>query len=422
MKNYLYFEIETNSSDVQIKVEPVFGTIDTSSSGIPLSDDDYIPTKGDKLYFLPGVNIPRVKLKDLTMEYGIKSVRYIEDATHIFACRSTVHKISDHSWYYSMPTELFKQVFESVKEYVDEYYSENVESALEFYKEDVIFISYSSSSEIRNSKLFYGARQIPEVVSSLQYSNSFYKVNDSYKAYFPHVLNIKVYNESKLLKHINGQDAVIIDGAMFEQLSDMFESSDNDNHILAMEIMANSNYLESLLYIEMLFKEHYYQMSNCHTKNHVNFKSLLGYLGKNKNYMSTSIDEIVMSLINKGVLDTDKLNILMANYSDEIYDSGSTTYFKVKTITINEEALKIVNTNYSYQHLEDFVPEGASEATLFQEHEIIDEDIETALLRIERNELKSELIELEESTGVPEEELNINQTEEKNDTSDFEWF
>jgi len=83
--------------------------------------------------------------------------------------------------------------------------------------------------------------------------------------------------------------------------------------------------------------------------------------------------------------------------------------------------------------------------------EISDDDIETALLRIERNELKSELIELEQSENVSgsetnktEEELahelygvdndnievtlrvqpepNNNQIEETDDTDDFEWF
>jgi hypothetical protein len=65
--------------------------------------------------------------------------------------------------------------------------------------------------------------------------------------------------------------------------------------------------------------------------------------------------------------------------------------------------------------------------------EISDEDIEDAFTNIVRDELKSELIALEESdpvseselneiSGTPAEELNTNPTEEKNDTNDFEWF
>jgi hypothetical protein len=65
--------------------------------------------------------------------------------------------------------------------------------------------------------------------------------------------------------------------------------------------------------------------------------------------------------------------------------------------------------------------------------EISDEDIESAFTNIVRDELKSELIELEQSKPVseselneipedPEEELNINPIEEKDATDDFEWF
>ena len=32
----------------------------------------YVPTKGDTIYLLPGVNIPRMKLKDLALNLGIE--------------------------------------------------------------------------------------------------------------------------------------------------------------------------------------------------------------------------------------------------------------------------------------------------------------------------------------------------------------
>jgi hypothetical protein len=392
------------------------------------------------------------------MEHGIKSVRNIDEATHIFAGRSTTHKITSNYWYYRMTIDHFKQMFEIVKQFMDDYYIQNVETALEFYQEDCVYMDYSSSSEIRNEYPFIEARKIEGLVASINNSRTFYAVDDSYRDYFPAVTTLTVYDEAELLKYINGPDAVIIDSVMFEQLSDMFKSSDNDNHILAMEIMANSNYIDSLLYLELLFKEYSGAMYNCHTKKHVNFKSLLGYLNKDS-YMSTNIDDIMKSLIDKGVLDTEKINIIMDNYAHEIEKHGSTDFFKVKTVTVSEETLALLNANYVYNKLEDFVPEGQVEEEVVELHanledlnsipgvagvalgvegvendiEISDEDIETALLRIERNELKSELIELEQSenvseselneiSGTPAEDLNTNQTEEKNDTNDFEWF
>ena len=351
MKNYLFFEIEATASEVIMKVDTTFGTEDNNQSGFTISNDNYVPTKGDKLYFLPGVNIPRVKMKDLTMEHGIKSVRNIDDATHIFAGRSTTHKITSNNWYYRMSTDHFKQMFETVKDKMDMHYVQNVETALEFYQEECVYMDYSSSSEIRNEYPFFEARKIEGLVASINNSRTFYAVDDTYRDYFPAVTTLTIYDEAQLLKYINGPDAVIIDSVMFEQLSDMFKSSDNDNHILAMEIMANSNYIDSLLYLELLFKEHHNQMFNCHTKKHVNFKSLLGYLGKDI-YMNTDIDDIMKSLIDKGVVDTDKIDIIMKKYVHEIESTGGTDYFKVKTITVDEATLALLNKNYVYKNIE----------------------------------------------------------------------
>jgi hypothetical protein len=368
-----------------------------------------------------------------------------------------------------MTTDMFKEMFETVKDKMDIHYVQNVETALEFYQEDCVYMNYSSSSEIRNEDPFLDARtNIKGLVESMKNSMSFYAVDDSYKDYFPAVTTLTIYDEAKLLKYINGSDAVIIDSVMFEQLSDMFKSSDNDNHILAMEIMANSNYIDSLLYLEMLFKEYHNQMYNCHTKKHVNFKSLLGYLNKD-GYMNTNIDDIMTSLIDKGVLDTEKINIIMDNYAHEIERHGDSTFFKVKSVTINPETLALLNTNYVYNTLEDFVPEGQEEdfpelhanledlnsipgvagvalgvEGVENDIEISDEDIESAFTNIVRDELKSELIELEEEKEFPEDESVFTEAEdyalgeiisnlaeesesnnnqkEQDDTDNFEWF
>jgi benzoyl-CoA reductase/2-hydroxyglutaryl-CoA dehydratase subunit BcrC/BadD/HgdB len=99
----------------------------------------------------------------------------------------------------------------------------------------------------------------------------------------------------------------------------------------------------------------------------------------------------------------------------------------------------------------DFIPEGEIQVEIFELHgdlhdlkdpvdeteeiEISDEDIEDAFTRIERNELKSELIAVEEENHAPESELNEKGTEstleenesnnnqiEQTNEDDFEWF
>jgi hypothetical protein len=438
MRRYIILsEVESNASEVMIKVEPLFCMEDRTEDMFPTYLDEYVPTKGDKLYFLPGVNVPRIKLKDLALQHGIRTIRNIDEATHIFAAKNTKDKITSGNWKYSMDLTDFMELMNDPNMYMDDRYRENIREALENYQEDRVLFDYSVYNDIR-----HGDNAALKSHSDNMNSSKWYNAIDDDHADLCHKMaGATVYDEMSILKHINGDDATIIDEAMYEQISQMFESNDNDNHILAMEIMANSNYIESLLFLEMLFKEYSYQISSCHTKNHVNFKSLIGFLKKNKNYLGTDIDDIIKSLIAKDVLTTDKLDILMRRYSDEIGKNGDTNYFKVKTVTISEDLLKQLNTNYIYQHVNDFIPEQSEDnspgvAGVATDIELPNEDIEEAFTRIERNELKSELIALEDEPVFTEaedyalgemisklaEESESNNNQKEQDDTNFDWF
>ena len=427
MKMFLKLEVESYSTEVVFKLEPMFCLDNRNELLLENRINEYLPAKGDKLYFLEGVNVPRIKLKDLALEYGIKTVRDVNDATHLFASKNTQAKICDGNWMYSITTEDFKAICDDVNIHMDIRYRENIREALENYTEDRLLFNYEMTGQIRHGDNDALNNYADKIISSTMY----YGVDSEYVKLSEIISTHNLYDESAILKHINGDDATIIDESMYEQIHQMFESSDTDNHILAMEIMANSNYTESLLYLEMLFKEHSYTMGNCRTRNHVNFKSLVNYLDKNKNYLSTSLDNVVKSLINKGVITKEMMDVLMTRYSDEIAHSGDSAYFKVKTITLDEELLKSLNVNYTYEHVEEFtpivpevqeveevIPVGEAEVPESEfavednfEIELSDEDIEDALTIIERNKLKSELIALEEANPVSESELNTKGTD-----------
>lgn len=454
MKMFLKLGVEAYSTEVVFKLEPMNCLDNRNELLLENRINEYLPTKGDKLYFLEGVNVPRIKLKDLALQYGIKTVRDVNDATHVFASKNTQAKICDGNWFYSITTADFKAICDDTNIHIDDRYRENIREALENYTEDRLLFDYAEAGVIRHGDNVALKEHADKIITS----NMYYSVDSEYVKLSEIISTHNLYDESAILKHINGDDATIIDESMYEQIHQMFESSDKDNHILAMEIMANSNYTESLLYLEMLFKEHSTAISNCHTRNHVNFKSLVNYLGKNKTYLSTSLDTIVRSLIEKQVVTKEMMDVLMTRYSDEIANTGDSTYFKVKTITLNEDLLKSLNVNYTYEHVEEFTPEDAIELIDVQNdsaqvEDIADEDIEDAFTVIERNELKSELIALEAANPVSESELNKNEkisetievaTEadvvhdlygvdndnievtfqkiEKNESDDFDWF
>lgn len=345
-----------------------------------ISNDEYIPKPGDKLYFLPGVNIPRIKLKDLTLKYGIKTVRELKDATVMFGSDNTVSKLSDSRHYYQIPVVIIKEFLELSKDKMDYRDVDKLESALSINNKDYFLGSYAERRLFSDDDYppFRTAIQNPvykyqKELENITYSSWYNVISD------PEDLNlvnkiksstIKLLNEESLLDIINGDDSVVINEEVFENLSQMLSSSDEDNHVLAMEIMANCNYKQSLLHLELLFKEYSYTLSRNHTKNHVNFKSLLSYLGKSTTNMSTNLDDIVQSLINKGVLTTDKLDYIVNNYQEYFKSYGSSAVFKVKTITVSEEILKELNVNYEIDILGEFEPVPVEEPIF----EVIDQE------------------------------------------------
>jgi hypothetical protein len=141
---------------------------------------------------------------------------------------------------------------------------------------------------------------------------------------------------------------------MFNTLSEMFESSDHDNWILAMEIMANCQYRESILYLGLLFYEYGNRIEQMSTKRHINFKSLVNYLGTDISGLSK--DNVVDILIRKNCVTEEYMNILFKKFQDDVYNYGSSVYFKVKTITFSEEVDKLLNKEMTYQTKYDYKP------------------------------------------------------------------
>ena len=422
---YLYldfdYSVENNRlTEVDIKIETT-NYFDPSIDTFNINQNGYTPMKGDKLYFLPGVNIPRIKLKDLATKFGIRTVRDVSEANVIFGSSKTKDKMTGYTWKYKIPTTLVQLFFETYKNDMDDYQFSKIDNALEFYTEEYILTDWSTARNFTDNDLpqWNSYSQQPQYTDyhskSRASSEHVHEVNKDYIHLYDLIKGKEIIDESCLLDQLNGDDAVIIDADMFTQLSTMFNSSDDDNHILAMEIMANSKYKESLLYIEMIFKNHAYTIGQSNTKNHVNFKSLLSYLGKANRYIDTSLDDIMESLISKRVLTKDKVDILLENYGEEIKNRGDSTYFKVQTITVNEDTLSLLNENYNYKVIEDYEPSIVNNL----EEEELDEVIEDELI----NEIVNEPIEIE---IIIEEEKELEVlTESKtgsNESTDIDWF
>ena len=374
MENNEYFKIgiQTNYDhkdvfDISIDLDLILAQgYHDNTPLFAISKDPYTPRPGDKLYFLPGVNIPRIKLKDLTMQYGIKSIREIKDANVIFGSSNTIAKLSNSRCYYQIPVVIIQEFLELSKHKMDSRDIDKLETALAANDKDYFLGSYNERRTFSDADYpFYKlALQNPvykyhKELENISYSSYFNVIDEEDSLILINKLKnstIKILDEESLLDIINGDDSIVISEEVFGNLSQMLSSSDEDNHVLAMEIMSNCNYKQSLMYLEILFKEFSNTFSRNSTKNHVNFKSLLSYLGKTPTSMGTTVDTVVTSLRDKGILSKDKLDYIINKYSDYLGSYGNTPIFKIKTITVNEEILKELNLNYELDVLKEFEP------------------------------------------------------------------
>jgi hypothetical protein len=316
---------------------------------LSLTKTPYVPTKGDKIYFLPNVNVPRVKFKNVCVEHNVKNVRDFTQATVFFGSKKSLNEITNTHWLYKCPTKYFVELFELNKSRMDQYDVEKTETALEYYTEEFVAL---------DSNLMQIINEEESIITDddFGYSENLITVKEEYQDLYNHIKDKVILDEASVINVLNGEDATEIDVNMYNHLCQMFDSSDTDNHVLAMEIMANSKYVESLVYLELLFYKYYGKIHERHTKNHVNFKSLVSYLGKDKNYMSTDIDAIAKSLIDKDQFTTDKIDIVMSYLSQDISVRGNSKYFAVKTVTVHPDFAHVLNKNYTYEIQADYVP------------------------------------------------------------------
>lgn len=336
MTKYLYLGIAQYTMS-SITFDKLAWCIATKENKINLSSipivKDYKIDVGEKLYFLPGVSIPRIKLKDLYKDQKAKTVRDITDATKIICGRRTMDTITDDNWLYAISVEKTKQLIDTCykSDMLSTTMYESMMDMFSIYTEDVVLGDWAFIKSF--------AIMIDSNVNHESHRYSFIK--HDYTDLYEDIKNVTLYDEECLISIVNSNNSTIIDEAMYESLEQMFCSNDLDNHVLAMEIMANSNYDDSLLYLCWLFRDHHYAIYQQKTRNHVNFKALCSYMGfSSPSYCNMDLDDIINLFINKDLF-TKELGMMFLKMSkDSIEKHGSTDKVKVAKITFSDDVIE----------------------------------------------------------------------------------
>ena len=296
----------------------------------------------DKFYFCPGVAVPRVKLKDLASSHKAKTVRELDAATAIFIGNKTYDALAEYDWDIFVETEFLKEFMEEAHKAEDlpDYYYEKITTALEFYTLDDIIVDYSTAKLLRNQSYHYNLEN--KSVLLKESSQRTLTIKENMVDFYMDILERPVYMENELYPYLNGPDATVIDENMYESIHDMFSSSDKDNVVLAMEIMANCDWDKSIMYLCFLLEDFANTIYNQRSRTHVNFKSLLSYMDRSPSYIHICKDDMIKLIKEKGLLTKDIAEGILKKYAHEIY-IGNTQYFKVKSVSLSEDIDKLLN-------------------------------------------------------------------------------
>ena len=416
-----------------------------SNHGLTFNTSKWTPQMKDKIYFMKGCTVPRIKLKDLSVKYKIRTTTDLSNATVVVGSDRAGDKLFSSTWMHTVHPKVYMATIEALEEVCDDfdgYYVNQATDILEGFDLDAlgyICVDWHTKNlcnpnnnsngslpakileKLGLTKEQYRASEYAKVG---KHSDYMWTISDDNLEIWEEVKTKNIIEQNALLEVVNGDEAVLIDLDTYQNLRNMFKSSDSDNHVMAMEIMANSNYLESLLYLEMLFFHHQREIDYSRTKNHVNFKSLKNYLGRGS-HSDSHIDGVIKNLISFGKLDQNALAFIMEDRKEYFANNGFSNYIQPTSYGINPEYQP--QLNYKWVHkTPSFIDKSTVSAV--EEEEIVEDTVdEVTVSEPVTAEIgfladpETEEAEVETEEEVTEEVLIAEKEKVKNEEK-FDWF
>ena len=302
-------------------------------------EKNYQFSKDDRLYFMPGCTVPRFKVKQLCKEIGLSVVKSPDSATVAIRGEETPEEIvkSDYAHYYFTKDQILN--------FVTKNYGAGVMGVYDLKKLltldttfDVVEINDYSTRE-----LMCGKNNVDWVITTTapKTSTIYLWMSETKRlADFDTIIEsgMKIADQMDLLAIINSHN---MDEAMYYETKKMFESEDTNNRVLAMELMANCDYEKSAVYLLSLYQIFQSEIRNSKEVDHVNFKSFLKFFNLDKNN-HTNLNNFVQKLIEKRMLTSSNLSILMNLVKEDLTKNLKCSYFEVTEIGPNEELTQAI--------------------------------------------------------------------------------
>jgi hypothetical protein len=299
----------------------------------------YTPTPKSKVYFYPGCNVPRFKVREWGKKHGITVTIKQANATATFASDKSIDSLIQTEWRATVKRQHLLSYLSTNYVLTEGTRLKEIYDLIVNNQSEYVYLPYWYT---HSRPWFYESSRHNRAPAGIQPLNDFgsvtsgvysYTTQESFQKIASIVSDPLLYPEAEIIELIN-EDAAVLDKQMYTQLSAMLKSDDKKNVVLAMETMANCNLNSSLHFVLLLLQEHGNVIYQQKEKNHVNFKSLMKYVGTNGYGISN--DQIIQVLMEKGVLTMEILSETAAIVKSHLQNQFDTQHFKIKSITVSD--------------------------------------------------------------------------------------
>lgn len=321
-KKYILLDVEDSFVVGNLKVRFVNGftkynvkeALDIKTNWTPLNNGT------DKLYFFSGCTIPRFKVREL---YSVSLKP--ENATALFlnpdALEGNVY-LTEYKDLYVCNTNEIKYI---IKNLANEKTKMLIQTLLDNNNIENVLLTYRLWYDNASNGILFNYSKLEDWLETSRYS---YIRHLGYSLYsFKPTFHTKanIYPQNEILKELN-KNNIVITFDKYIDFKSFADAGDDENLILLMELMSNSNFEKSISYLLFLFVEYGSRMIKLKEAHHVNFKSLMNFLNiKHENLSNNTFNLNEITNILKENKQFTRNNVMMLsslfagryiNYSD----------------------------------------------------------------------------------------------------------
>jgi hypothetical protein len=263
-----YLETYPSCRKAKVSIVTVYpkNTFDTEPNKWTPADDGT-----DKLFFLGGCNVPRFKVREkwsVTIQ--------LENATAIFINPEKLSQVNEVK-VLQLTSATAARITKYLQNYIQPEIPELVLSLMNSFGTEYVYVTQEFRCKTQwSSKYFTSGISAGTNQAGLGYTH------EEFLQFKKDTILLEkkaiIFHQNDILNKINSEK-ITIDQQKYEELNAFGNTGQDENIILMMEIMANSNYETSLLNLLLLLTKHKTKIKYAKTVDHVNFKSLLNFIG-----------------------------------------------------------------------------------------------------------------------------------------------